>query len=382
MNRVYLDHAATSPIRREAADAVAEALRLGANASSVHAEGRRARMAVEDARARVADGVNAPADGLVFTSGATEALNLAIHGGVAAGATQRLLVSAIEHDATLQAARTSGAEVEVIPVTAEGVTDVGWLEQRLARWDAADGRPFVALMLVNNETGVIQPVEEAGRAVRAANGLLLVDAVQALGKIPVDMAALGANYIAISAHKIGGPAGVGALALAEDAPLARRVHGGGQERGRRAGTENLSGIAGLAAAVEAALCDLSEIDRLSAVRDRLESGVKTARPDALIVGDGAPRVATITCLALEGFGAETQVMAMDLAGVAVSAGAACSSGKVRASHVLAAMGAGPEIAGGAIRASLGWNSRPEDADRFVDAWVKAAERAAPARATA
>jgi cysteine desulfurase len=360
---------------------MSEAMAAGGNPSSVHAEGRRVRAMIERARETLAASLCARVEDVVFTSGATEAVNLAILGAVAAGATRRLLVSAIEHDAVREAAGASGVAVETVPVRAAGVLDLDALAARLARWDAADGRPFLALQHANNETGVVQPVVEAGRMLREQNGLLLVDAAQTLGKIPVDVGALWADYVAVSAHKLGGPAGVGALALGPAAPLARRQHGGGQERGRRGGTENVVGIAGFGAGLSAALSDAGFGQRLAALRDSLEGRIRDAWPDVRVWGDLAPRLPHVSCLALTGFRGETQVMALDLAGVAVSAGSACSSGKVRASRVLEAMGADAGEASCAIRVSLGWNTTSSDLDRFVEAYVAAAARAVgPARA--
>jgi cysteine desulfurase len=374
MTRSYLDHNAGSPLRPEAAVAMAEALREAGNPSSVHAEGRRARARIDAARETLAVAVGSPSEAIAFTSGATEAVNLAVASAVGVGS-KTLLVSAIEHDCVREAAAQSGAAVESIPVTHAGVVDVDWLARRLASWNTDAGRPFVAVMHANNETGIIQPVADVARLVRGAGGLLLVDAAQTLGKVGVDVRALGANYLVVSAHKLGGPAGVGALVLAEDAPLVRRQHGGGQERGRRPGTENLAGIVGFAAALGATLADHGFDARLGALRDAMEARLRKARPDARVWGADAPRLGATSCVALPGFSGETQVMALDLAGVAVSAGAACSSGKVRASHVLAAMGADPTTAASAIRVSLGWSTTEADLGRFVAAYVAAAERA-------
>lgn len=376
---VYLDHNATSPLRPEAAAAAAEAMALGGNPSSVHGPGRRARALLETARETLAATIDAPAAAVIFTSGATEADNLAIASMVAGGA-RRLLISAVEHDAVREAAAASGAAVETIPVDANGVVDLAWLERRLAAWGETDGggangRPGVALMLANNETGVIQPVAQAARLVRAVDGLLVVDAVQGLGRVDVSLDALGADYLALSAHKIGGPAGVGALAVSARAPVSRMLHGGGQERGHRGGMANLPGAAGFAAAAVAAVGARADQERLRALRDGLERAALAARPQARILGADAPRLGNTSCLALPGFASETQVMALDMAGVAVSAGAACSSGKVRASHVLVAMGCGAEVAGCAIRISFGWTSTAADAARFGAAWTAAAERA-------
>jgi cysteine desulfurase len=358
---VYLDYNATAPVRPEARAAVAHALELGGNPSSVHAAGRAARALVEQARESVARLIAAPASTVVFTSGGAEANGLAIESAVAAGS-RRLIVSAIEHVTVLESARASSAEVEYLPVSADGVADLAWLRARLAAWDPADGRPFVALMLANNETGVIQPVAEAAEIVRAADGWLHVDAIQAVGKIAVDSRALGADTLTISAHKLGGPQGVGALTFGPRATLTRRQHGGGQERGRRAGTENVPGINGCGAA--ASLCD--EHHDQSAWRDAAAERLKAA--GAVVMGEGAPRLPNTLCVAAPGMASDLQLMALDLAGVMVSAGSACSSGKVKASHVLTAMGQG-DLAECAIRVSGGWATTEADWTRFADAWL-------------
>jgi cysteine desulfurase len=372
---VYLDYNATAPVRPQAAAAVADALAAGGNPSSVHAAGRAARARVEQARADVARLIAAPASTVVFTSGGTEANALAIESAAQAGA-RRLIVSAVEHDSVLETARASGVAVELLPVTCEGVADLGWLRMRLAAWDAADGRPFVALMLANNETGVIQPVAEAAEIVRAADGWLHVDAVQAAGKIPVDSRALGADTLSVSAHKLGGPQGVGALTFGPRAKLARQQHGGGQECGWRGGTENVPGISGFGSAAKAALEGLEAFAGQAAWRDGAASRLKAA--GAVVIGEGAPRLPNTLSVADPGAGAELQVMALDLEGVMVSAGAACSSGKVKASPVLAAMGLG-ELAGCAIRVSSGWGSEEEDWNRLAEAWLAAHERRADRR---
>ncbi len=369
---VYLDYNATAPVRPEAAEAVARALALGGNPSSVHAAGRAARAVVEQARADVAALIAAPASTVVFTSGGTEANALAIESAVAAGS-KRLIVSAIEHDSVLESARASGAAVELLPVDAEGRADIARLRARLATWDAAEGRPFVALMLANNETGVIQPVADAAAAVRAADGWLHVDAIQAAGKIGIDSRALGADTLSISAHKLGGPQGVGALTFGPRATLSRRLHGGGQERGRRAGTENVPGIAGFGAA---AVSCASRMDEQAAWRDAAAATLVAA--GAEVLGAGADRLPNTLCVAAPGFGAELQVMSLDLAGVMVSAGSACSSGKVKASHVLTAMGRA-DVAGCAIRVSGGWATTENDWNAFADAWLEAHARHAARR---
>jgi cysteine desulfurase len=366
----YLDYNATAPVRPEAAAAVAQALQAGGNPSSVHAAGRAARARVEQARAEVAALIAAPASTVIFTSGGTEANALAIESAVAAGS-RRLVVSAIEHDSVIETARASGAAVELLPVSGDGVADLAWLQARLAGWDAADGRPFVALMLANNETGVIQPVAEAAAIVRAAEGWLHVDAIQAAGKIPVDSRALGADTLCVSAHKLGGPQGVGALTFGPRANLSRRLHGGGQERGRRAGTENVAGICGFGAAAKAACEGLDAMAAQAGWRDA--AAAQLTAHDAWVLGESAPRLPNTLCVAEPGAPAELQVMTLDLAGVMVSAGSACSSGKVKPSHVVTAMGRN-DLADCAIRISGGWATTEEDWNRLVQAWLAAHER--------
>ena len=361
---VYLDYNATAPIRPEAAEAVIRALQIGGNPSSVHAAGRAARGVMEQARAQVASLVAMPSGSVIFLSGAAEANALAIASAVKAGA-RRLIVGATEHETVLASAEASGAAVEFLPVDGDGVADIEWLKDRLHRWDAADGAPFVALMLANNETGVIQPVGEAAALVRAHDGWLHVDAVQAAGKIAIDMRALGADTLALSAHKLGGPSGSGALVFGARARLSRQLHGGGQERSIRAGTENVSGIAGFGAAAEASARDLYRAAGQAAWRDSA-----AARLGAVVLGQGAPRLPATLCFAVPGFPSELQVMQMDLAGVMVSAGSACSSGKVKPSRVAEAMGRS-DLAPYVLRVSGGWNSTEADWTIFTDAWLKA-----------
>ena len=364
--RVYLDYNATAPVRPEAIAAMTRVMAHVGNPSSTHAAGRAARAELEAAREAVAALIGAPAANIVFTSGGTEASNLAIASAVAAGA-RRLIVSAIEHDCIHATAQASGATVEIWPVNADGVADLGWLAARLSAWHADDGAPFVALMLANNETGVIQPVAEAAQIVRAAGGWLHVDAVQAAGKIAIDMAALGADTLAVSAHKIGGPQGAGALAFGPRATLFRRQHGGGQERGRRGGTENLPGIVGFGSAATSAQRDLPHYAGHAAWRDAAIARLSAAAP-IKVFGLAAPRLANTLCFATPGGSSETQVMALDLDGVMVSAGSACSSGKVKASPVLAAMGE-TDLAAAALRVSGGWASTEADWVRFTDVWL-------------
>jgi len=367
---IYLDYNATAVVRPEARAAMAHALAHVGNPSSIHAAGRAARALVETAREQVAALIAAPASTVVFTSGGTEANALAIESAVAAGA-RRLIISAIEHDSVQETARVQGVAVEALPVDADGRADLVWLRARLGRWDAADGKPFVALMLANNETGVIQPAAEAAEIVRAADGWLHVDAIQAAGKIGVDSRALGADTLSVSAHKLGGPQGVGALTFGPRAALSRRQHGGGQERGRRGGTENVPGISAFGAAAQEALKGLDEFARRAAWRDTAAERLKAK--GAVVMGEPAPRLANTLSIATPAFPADVQVMGLDLAGVMVSAGSACSSGKVKASPVLEAMGQGA-LAGCAIRVSGGWDTAEADWDRFVDAWSEAHAR--------
>jgi cysteine desulfurase len=356
MRLAYLDWNATAPLRPEAAAAMSDALARCGNPSSVHRVGREARRTLEAARAQVAALIGAPPAAIVFTSGGTEANQLALRG--IAG--RRLLVSAIEHDSVREAAPAS-----VVPVTAEGVLDLEALERMLA----ADPRPaLVSLMLANNETGVIQPVGEAARIAHAHGALLHCDAVQGAGKLPLDMGRLGADLLTLSAHKLGGPQGVGALALAPELPLSAVQTGGGQERGRRAGTENLPGIVGFGAACVAAARELDAFAAAARLRDEAERRLIAIASEARVYGRAAARLPNTLCIAMPGVPAATQVMALDLAGVMVSAGSACSSGKVRKSHVLDAMGVAPAEAESAIRVSLGWSTTPADIDQLVEAW--------------
>lgn len=368
---VYLDYNATAPVRPEAAAAVVEALARTGNPSSVHKAGRAARAAVEQARARVAALVGAKPTEVVFTSGGSEANMAALTRSGAA----RLIVSAVEHDSVTETAAASGLPVQTVPVDGDGIVDLAALERLLA--DAPrDGGTLVSLMLANNETGVIEPVAEAASIARRLGARLHCDAVQAAGKIPFDFNDLDADYLSLSAHKLGGPQGIGALVVREICALAPLVRGGGQEQGRRSGTENVPGIVGFGVAAE--LAGLPE--GAAALRDAWETRVRAAAPEAIILSAGAARLPNTSCVALAGIGSETQVMALDLAGIGVSAGSACSSGKVKASRVLAAMGCGEDIAGSAIRVSLGWATTKDDMDRLFAAWDALRERMARRKA--
>lgn len=344
----YLDHNASSPLRPAAFDAMAESLRAGGNPSSVHRAGRAARARIDAARRQVAGLIGALPSEIVFTSGGTEANNMALAG---TGRT-RVLVSAVEHESVLKAV----PHADVIPVDGSGVVDLAALERMLAGSEPT----LVSVMFANNETGVLQPVAEVVRLARAAGALVHCDAVQGAGKVPVDLHGLGVDYLSLSAHKLGGPTGVGALVVRAGARFVTDRKGGGQESNRRAGTENVAGIAGFGAAAEASRGGLD----VAALRDRLEVGL----PEAKVYGAAARRLPNTSCLSMPGVRAETQVMALDLAGVCVSAGAACSSGKVTPSAVLAAMGVEPADAEAAIRISCGWSTVSEDIDCLIAAW--------------
>jgi cysteine desulfurase len=372
-HRAYLDWNATALLRPEARAAMLAAMDVFGNPSSIHAEGRAARGLIETARRQVAALVGAEPRNVTFTSGGTEANGLALQPALETGgdkaARERLLISAVEHPSVRCGGSFPARAVAEVPVTADGIVDLGALERVLA----AAGRPLVSLMLANNETGVIQPVAAAAELVHRAGGLLHVDAIQAAGKIPCDINALGADFLVLSGHKLGAPKGVGALVRrSDDLHVADpMIKGGGQERGLRGGTENVLGIVGFGAAAPAAAAGLeAERIRIAALRDRLEARLKAISADAVIFGAGVARLPNTTAFAVPGVKAETALIALDLDGVAVSSGSACSSGKVAASPVLAAMGVEPALARGAIRVSLGFSTADEEVDCFLDAWKK------------
>jgi cysteine desulfurase len=372
-DRIYLDWNATTPLRPEAKQAMAAAWDISGNPSSVHAEGRLARRLVEDARAAIAAAVAARPQDVVFSSGGTEANALALTPGLSqrGGEPVRLLlVSAIEHPSVLSGGRFPADAVGLIKVTGQGLVDIGHLRGLLAEGPPA----LVSVMLANNETGAIQPVAEIAEIVHAAGGLLHVDAIQAFGKIPFDIKSLKADLVTLSAHKVGGPKGVGALVLTEGVQrLGPLLRGGGQELGRRAGTENVAGIAGFGVAAKAAMAALEgDAARLRGLRDRLEEGLNQTAGMVLFSRE-TPRLPNTTLFTVPGLRAETAVIAFDLAGIAVSSGSACSSGKVQPSHVLEAMGVGREQAQGAVRLSLGWSTSMADIDLAIQAWRKLAD---------
>ncbi len=354
---VYLDYNAEAPVKSAVAEAMAAAFARVGNPSSVHRFGRLARRAVEDARTRVAALVGAEPAEVVFAASGTEANNLALKGC----RRMRLIVLAVEHDSVLRAV----PEARLVPVDGDGVADLAVLDDILSQRDEP---ALVSVMLANNETGVVQPAARAAEIAHAHGALFHCDAVQAAGKMAVDFAALGADLMSLSAHKMGGPQGVGVLIVRHGLALAPLVHGGAQETGRRAGSENVAAIVGFGVAAELAAEDLADAGRVAALRDDAERRLRAVAPDLTVFGVPAARLCNTSCLTMPGVLSETQVMALDLAGVAVSAGSACSSGKVGESHVLRAMGVDPAAAGCAIRVSLGWASTAADIDRLVEAW--------------
>lgn len=373
MTRHYLDHNATAPIRLEVIDAVRDAMSHDGNSLSVHEEGRKARKIVEDAREALRALVNAPVNGVIFTSGGTESIHYALHGAMKPHQIKRIFVSALEHSAVPANAATTGAEVETIPALSSGVIDLEWLKHRLASYDAVtEGGFIVCLMFANNETGVLQPVREAANITHDAGGLLFCDAAQAAGKVPVNFVMSGADMMSVTGHKFGGPLGVGALIVGPNLPLEPIMRGGGHEENRRAGTHNVPAIAGLGVAAKMASESLARASEIAMLRDRMQNVAEAA--GATIWGAEEERLPGTLCLSASGFSGATQLMTMDLAGIAVSAGTACSSGKTKPSHVLTAMGANEEEAMNSIRVSLGWNSITEDAEAFVREWPKAYER--------
>jgi len=365
--RTYFDWNATAPLRDEARIAMVQALGLTGNASSVHAEGRAVRRLVEEARTHVASLVGTDAKNVTFTGGATEANMMALTPAFEVGGRRslrdRLFVSAIEHPSVLSGGRFAAEDVEHLPVNGEGVVDLVAVARALQRAK----RPLVSVMLANNETGAIQPISQIAEIVRAASGVLHVDAVQGPGRIDCDIAALGADLMSISSHKLGGPQGVGALVSLGDIHIAEPlIKGGGQERGQRAGTENVAAIAGFGAAAAAA--KLAEFERVVLLRRELEEGITAIAPNAVIFAAGVPRLPNTTLFAVPGLKAETAIIAFDLNGIAVSSGAACSSGKVQTSSVLAAMGVDSGMTRGAIRISLGWNTTKDEVHHFLKTW--------------
>lgn len=364
MTRHYLDNNATAPMRPEVASLMQELAHKPLNASSVHQYGREARFAIENARAKIATLLNADGQGIIFTASGTEANNLALR-GIAAS---QYYVSAIEHASV----RKTVPHATLLPVTADGVVDVEQADKILSR---APKGAMVSVMLANNETGVVQPVGKLRKIAHEHGALIHCDAVQAVGKMPVDFRRLGVDMMTISAHKLGGPQGAAALIVGSCLPLTAQITGGGQELYRRAGTENVAAIAGFGLAVELATRDEGRMESLRQRRDTMESNLLRECPNAVVFGARAERLPNTSCIAMPGVSSETQLMALDLDGVMVSAGSACSSGKVDVSHVLLAMGADKDTASTAIRISTGWNTESQDIDALLTAWTRLYQRA-------
>jgi cysteine desulfurase len=385
--RAYLDHNATTSLRPTAAEAMTRALSLVGNPSSIHAEGRAARAAMERARAQIAAAVGGDAKNVIFTSGATEALNTLLrpspavtsHSG--AKQTNRLLVLATEHSAAFAGGGFASDDIETIQVDADGLIDLVYLERRVA--DLTDANGFapvtVAVQLANSETGVIQPVRAVSQLTDRFGALMICDAVAAVGKIPVNLADLNADAIVISAHKFGGPKGVGAIilngaTLKIQQPL---LSGGGQEMRHRSGTENVAGIVAMGVAAQEAVAHIrGEAERITQLRERLLQGFRATRPDTLVFGEQAPRLPNTLNIGVPGLKSETAVIAFDLGGVAISSGSACSSGKVKRSHVLDAMGISRELAESALRFSLGWTTTQADIDKAIAVFTHVAKTVA------
>ncbi|MGJ8570841.1 MAG: cysteine desulfurase family protein [Hoeflea sp.] len=369
--RLYFDYNATAPLLTAAQSAMVDAMALPGNPSSVHAEGRKARAVVTNARESIARLCGVSAAQIVFCSGATEAANHVLTPDFRMGRSpvrvSQLFVSAVEHPAVLEGGRFAAEQITVLPVDSDGRLDLAALADALAGHDQATGQAMLGLQLANNETGVIQPVRQAADIVKAHHGLVVVDAVQGAGRLALSLEELGADFLIVSSHKIGGPKGMGALVSAGEilmpAPLLR---GGGQEKGHRGGTENLVCIAGFGSAAEVAREALSDVERIGALRDRLEAGMRDLASDVMVHGVAVDRLANTSFFSLPGLKAETAQIAFDMEGVAVSAGAACSSGKIGQSHVLSAMGADAGL--GAIRASLGREHTQDDVERFLAAF--------------
>ena len=380
--RIYLDYNATAPLRPEAHAAMVEALGAVGTASAGHGEGRAGRARIERAREAVAGLVGADAKLVTFVSGGTEANNTVLTPDWSLGGKPHranfLLVSAVEHVSVLAGGRFVPEKVREIPVDGEGLVNLDSLRRMLEGLAAEEARPLVSVMLANNETGVIQPVAEIARIAHAAGAVVHTDAVQAAGRIPVAITGLGVDVLTLSAHKIGGPQGAGAIVrVADDLVFRPLLVGGGQEKRLRAGTENVAAIAGFGAAARAAADDLGKAAHWAAWRDDIAAAVKESGRDVTVFGAGADRLSQTLCIGIDGIAAETLVIALDLEGVAVSSGSACSSGKVAPSHVLRAMGVPAERAKGAIRLSLGWQSAKSDLDLFLTAWRRVLKHVAP-----
>ena len=379
--RTYLDWNASAPIYPGVVELMSKVLYAGGNASSVHQEGRNAHNTMEAAREQVAGLVNALPRDIIFTSGGSEANSLALSGLAGNGRINRILFSGVEHPSILASVNPAGVSASSLPVDGEGVVDLQALEAELNKAATAGETVLVSIMWANNETGVIQPVQEITRLAHAHDALVHCDAVQAAAKVPVDFNASGIDLMSLSAHKIGGPQGAGALVLRPSVVLDAMIKGGGQELGRRAGTQNLSGIAGFGLAAELSGANNCSQD-VAGLRDKLESDIKNIRRDVVIFGENSKRLPNTTCMAVAGTTAETLLIMLDLAGIAASSGSACSSGKVASSHVLTAMGVDEGLTRAAIRISIGRTTTSQDIEKFTDVWSKAVGSTPDRKATA
>lgn len=366
MKRVFLDYNATAPIKAEVITAMAEAMKIGGNPSSVHEHGRSARKMVEDARLSLAALVDAQSNEIVFTAGGTEANNLALRGSGAAS----VIHAPSEHDSVLAATQAAELPFMLVPVDQDGILQLDALELAL---QALPSPAILSIMIANNETGVIQPMENIVAVAKAYGALVHTDASQYAGRRALSFKDLGVDMMTLTAHKMGGPQGMGALVMGANIPIKPLIVGGGQEYSRRSGTENVAGIVGFGIAASMAAEDIEAFKEIEVIRDGLEASILKHAPDAHIFGRGAPRLPNTLSVAMPGVSGETQVMHMDLAGIWVSSGSACSSGKVAKSHVLSAMNGG-DLAGEAIRISFSPASTLEDAKRACDAWIELYDR--------
>ncbi len=360
----YLDYNASAPLRPGVSEAVRRGLETPGNPSSVHRTGRVARRLLEESRDAILKIANRAEFRLVFTSGGTEANNLALCGAGQMGIT-RIIHAGIEHPSVAQSAQKSGLTVETVATGRDGIVDLDEIQERLS---SSDTPALVSVMSANNETGVIQPVAAIGDLCRAHGALFHTDAVQVFAKADLDVALESADMVSISAHKFGGPLGIGALLFRSDLHPAASIVGGGQELGYRSGTENLAGVLGFAEAAKQSSADKALGPRLALLRGQLEDGLRNLSSDVVIFGETVNRLPNTTCFGEQGIAAETAVMSLDLAGVAVSAGSACSSGKAARSQVISAMGWDDQLASASIRVSMGWGSQEQDVERFLSAW--------------
>lgn len=361
---IYLDHNASTPLKPPVHEVMLQTLGFPGNASSVHRVGREARRRIEESRGQITTLVNAgPRAVIIFTSGATEANNLVLKGS----GCEKTLVAATEHSSVLNAL----PEREIIPVLPNGLVDLAALDRML---EGNDRSTLISVMMVNNETGVIQPIDKVVAIAKKRGALVHSDAVQAAGRLPIDLQKLGVDYLTLTAHKVGGPQGAGCLILSNCVSVTPLLSGGSQEKNMRAGTENITAIAGFGKAAELAAQDIDAFQKLAVLRDKIETELRKIAPAIRFFGKDAPRVANTTMFSLPGIPAETQLIALDLAGICVSNGSACSSGTVKGSRILRAMGAGEAEAGSSLRVSLGWNSTEKEVECFIRKWTETYNR--------